>query len=424
MTGKVVVASSGFKGTLTPLEVNASIADQLTRTCAEKVDLILKPLADGGENSLDVLSSHFHSTPTQKKGPFNPFLVPSTLNTLSIGRGSIMFEVAPHLSARTPGDTMRSDADFLSSRGLGNVIKELLRQNPSSLTLGLGGAETYDGGAGAMQAFGANFRDREGRVIDFFDSSEPIPTKLNAIYHVNLASKTIDLLQGIRISLLCDSALTLSEAQESIEQKLPSNSGKSQSAKVFAVIRGLQNLARVLSRSEGSVTGTSLSDTEVRSEPWQRRGLASGGAVATSLNLALGADLSLGSRYVANTNNLREAIRGSVAVITGEGNLDPSSLRGKAVSSVLEIAEEFSVPVYGLVGSIHPSLRDERESTSIGPVSRHDNLAKFRAVYELFPDNPTRSKIRIPSLTAAYLAKETPNRIAISINDLCQSPFS
>lgn len=421
MRAKLVVAASGFKGTVTPLVANAIIAEQLTRFCMNGFDILLRPLADGGEHSLSVLAEYRRAVPSQMRGPFTPFQDESALDILLLGQKSMMFEAAPHLLSRRPGNPERIHPDYLSSRGLGNVIARLLRQHPSSITVGLGGAETYDGGAGALQALGAKFRDRSGGFVDFFDTSESIPAKLNRIHDVNLASHQIEALKAVQLSLLCDSSLTLIEARDSIVQKLPQNEASPESTKVSGLIRGLQNLARVLSHKKDAEIGRPLTSEGLAVDPWRRQGLASGGASATSLNLALGGDLALGSAYFADAANLSEAIRGAVAVITGEGSLDRSSLQGKATSAVLETAQRFSVPSYALVGSIHESLAPSRRIGPDGTLSQVENFMNFRRVYELFPENPSSSRIGMSTALVDYLKVETPKRIALSIMDLCPS---
>jgi glycerate kinase len=68
----------------------------------------------------------------------------------------------------------------------------------------------------------------------------------------------------------------------------------------------------------------------------QMPGAGAAGGVAYGFAAAWGATLRLGSRAVAEELALGEHLRGTDLVITGEGRLDHTSLRGKVVSAVLE----------------------------------------------------------------------------------------
>jgi glycerate kinase len=83
----------------------------------------------------------------------------------------------------------------------------------------------------------------------------------------------------------------------------------------------------------------------------------SGGGAAGGLGGALaavGGKLVPGFELVADELNLYDHLEGADLVITGEGELDHTSFRGKVVGGITAIASESDIPVVAIVGSIAP----------------------------------------------------------------------
>ena len=77
---------------------------------------------------------------------------------------------------------------------------------------------------------------------------------------------------------------------------------------------------------------------------------AAGGAGAGAIAF-LNAGLKPGAQIVLEMNHFDELLRSADLVITGEGQLDEQSLRGKAVMTVAEAAKTRRVPVIAVVGN-------------------------------------------------------------------------
>lgn len=82
-----------------------------------------------------------------------------------------------------------------TSYGTGELIKFAVSKGFSNIILGLGGSGCCDGGAGALSALGAVFRDIEGYEIDY-----PTGKDLNNIYGAGFTG----IVKGINFTYACD----------------------------------------------------------------------------------------------------------------------------------------------------------------------------------------------------------------------------
>lgn len=86
-----------------------------------------------------------------------------------------------------------------SSFGLGEMIKDACTKGAKHIVVSVGGVDTYDGGAGMLQALGAHFYDDEGVLVDVTQG----PTVLKYIRRVDL-SDIIETLSQVRIQVMSD----------------------------------------------------------------------------------------------------------------------------------------------------------------------------------------------------------------------------
>jgi glycerate kinase len=86
-------------------------------------------------------------------------------------------------------------------------------------------------------------------------------------------------------------------------------------------------------------------------------GAGAGGGLGAAL-LALGAVREPGLALVARAVGLADAVATADLVVTGEGSLDPTSLRGKVVGGVAAMAAEAAVPCIALAGQVGVGRRE------------------------------------------------------------------
>lgn len=296
--GRVVVAPDSFKGTLSASEVAAALASPL-RDAGYEVDEV--PLADGGEGTADALLAALGGKRIAADA-HDPLGRPlrSWYATLGAGDAAVV-EMAAASGLGLVAEADR-DPEGASTRGTGELIAAAASR-AATVLVGVGGSATTDGGRGAVEAIAAAGGVGEARIV-----------------------------------CLCDVRIPWERAaQEFAPQK---------GADPAAVNRLSARLERYALELPRDPTGL------------PRTGAA--GGLAGGLWAACGAELTDGARFIADRAGLGERLRGAVAVVTGEGRLDATTLDGKTVAEVARRAALAEVPVHAVVGQHAATTADRR----------------------------------------------------------------
>jgi glycerate 2-kinase len=327
---KVVVAPDSFKGGPSARQVAEALAAGW-RSARPADDLVTVPLADGGEGTLEAFAVGVAGARRQPvRSAVGPDQRPVDTEYLLLPDGTAVVEMAA-----VSGLPLMAALDPLgaTSRGVGQVIAAALDAGASRLIIGVGGSASTDGGSGALAALGARFLDAKG---------QPLPDGGGALRE--LASIDLDGLRrpppgGVEILTDVDSPLLGSSGSAAVFG--PQKGAAPRDVEVLEA--GLQQLARHLG-----------GDPDFP-------GAGAAGGIAYGFATTWSARLRLGSRAVADELSLAQEIRQADLVITGEGCLDETSLRGKVVSTVLELVDEQDVALTIVAGAVEGDVaRGER----------------------------------------------------------------
>jgi glycerate kinase len=283
-------------------------------------DLVLLPMADGGEGTLEAFRRGRPGAvlrEVQVEGPDNR---PVTAPWLSLDDGTAVLEVAS-----TSGITLMNSLRPLDAHtyGLGQAIANAIDNGAKRIIIGLGGSSSTDGGTGALTALGARLGDSDGRELARGGGA------LNALSTLDLA--------GLR-PLPPEGVLLLTD----VTNPLLGPSGAAQvfgpqkgagSSDIEFLERGLRKLATLLpSRSHDNGAG------------------AAGG---TAFGLAAwGATISEGAPVVGHEIGLPHHAADADILITGEGRYDSQSAAGKLPWYVHEVAKMAGARCFLVAGSI------------------------------------------------------------------------
>lgn len=149
----VLIAPDSFKGSLTSVEVATALADGWRRARPDD-DLLLAPLADGGEGTLEAIAAGGGWT-WQSAAVRDPLGRPITARWLLSDDGEravIEMAEASGLSRLRPEER---DPIGATSLGTGDLIKAAIDASARHITIGIGGSATTDGGKGMLEALGA-----------------------------------------------------------------------------------------------------------------------------------------------------------------------------------------------------------------------------------------------------------------------------
>lgn len=164
---RIIVAPDSFKGTATAASIAAAVrAGWLTERPDD--DVVLVPMADGGEGTLDAFETAVPGAVRVPVTVTGPAGTPVDTHWLRLPDGRAVVELAatsglPLLDAPMP--------DTATSRGFGEAIAAALDASATGLVLGIGGSASTDGGHPVLEALGL---DSEGAGTDGLRALPPL----------------------------------------------------------------------------------------------------------------------------------------------------------------------------------------------------------------------------------------------------------
>lgn len=321
---RIVIAPDSFKGTIDAADAAAAIGRGWR---AERPDdeVVLAPMADGGEGTLDAFEASVPGAeriPITVRGPFDgaPEVHTSWLR-LPDGTGVVELAATSGLALVDP--LRPFDAH---TGGFGDAIAAALDAGVTRLLLGLGGSASSDGGVGALTVLGAAFTDASGTPI--------------APGNRGLADLAAVELDGLRTrpprGVLIVGDVTNPLLGEFGAAAVFGPQKGADASTIEVIETNLARLARLVPEG-GPIAGAA--------------GAGAAGGAGFGL-LAWGAEMGAGSRLVADAIGLAPLVASADLVITGEGRFDGQSEAGKAPTEVARIALEAGVPVALAAGAI------------------------------------------------------------------------
>ncbi|MHA7240681.1 glycerate kinase [Arthrobacter sp. TMS1-12-1] len=318
---RIVLAPDSLKGSLPAAEAALAMSAGVTAAAARlghpAPDVVLVPLADGGEGTLDALLAAWHvearTTPCHD----------------AAGRArTARYGLSP---AGPPGSPVRGvleaaeanglplvadrplEALTATSYGVGEIAARLLDDGADEILLCIGGSATTDGGTGLLSALGARFLDADG------DALVPGGGALGALATIDL-TRLHPRARDVRWRIAVDVDNPLCGPRGAAAVFGPQKGATPDD--VVVLDAGLGHLARVVAGTTG---------VDMRDVP----GAGAAGGLPAVLVPFLGAGIVPGSALVADAVGLAGALAGADLVLTGEGSFDSQSLGGKVVHAVV-----------------------------------------------------------------------------------------
>jgi glycerate 2-kinase len=327
---RVVLCLDKFRGSVTAKEACAAVGAGLRRV-DPALDVVLAPIADGGEGTVDALVDAGWGVRTAEvTGPTGE-PVPARL-AVKDGRAVVELAQASGLHlVGTGGAAMTA-----TTAGTGALIRRALDLGSRDITLTVGGSATTDGGAGMLVALGAQLLDGHGRAV------EPGGAGLR---HIAVADLTgLDgRLATARITVASDVSNPLL--------------GPTGAAAVFAPQKGatpreVEELEAALTRYARVLAAATGRDRAADA------GAGAGGGTAFAALSALRANPVAGVDFVLGALGIAALIRGSSLVVVGEGSLDAQSMSGKAPLGVAALAHAQGIRVAAVAGQVSVPAAD------------------------------------------------------------------
>lgn len=163
LPARILVAPSGFKESLSAVEVAESIAAGVRRVLpGVRVDLY--PVPDGGEGTVEILAGRPGAVThaAQVTGPVGQQVQATWLEFPD--QGVAVMEMASAAGLSLVPRELR-DPTATTTYGVGQLLAEILDHGVQRIVVGCGDSGTSDGGAGALRALGARILDANGQEL-------------------------------------------------------------------------------------------------------------------------------------------------------------------------------------------------------------------------------------------------------------------
>ena len=332
---RALVMMDSFKGTLTSTEAGNIVKKALEDSGAADECTVL-PFADGGEGSLDAISS---CTDTERinirvKDPLGRDV---DAFYLMDSDGCAVIEMAQASGLSLLSEEERNPMTA-STFGLGQMIADALERGADRFYVYIGGSATNDGGCGMLSALGCSFLDSEGKPV------RPGSQGLCDITDIDLSGLD-KRLEKSEFTVCCD-----------VDNPLL---GKNGATMVFSAQKGADGpMMGVMEENMEHFADVSASalGRDLRNLP----GAGAAGGIGFAFASYLKAELADGTGMIIRMLDVEGKLKRADMLITGEGRFDSQSYMGKGCVKLLRLAREKKRKTALVCGSIREGTEIDR----------------------------------------------------------------
>lgn len=347
---KIMIAPDSYKESLSALEV-ASAIEAGFREIYPDAEYIKLPVADGGEGTVEAMVAATQGRVIQVEvtGPLGE-VVPGFFGVSGDERCAFIEMAAASGLELLPPDARNPLKT--TSWGTGELIRHALDLGVSRIIIGIGGSATNDGGAGMVQALGAQLLTADGQPI------APGGAGLSTLAKIDISGLDPRLAQ-CRIDVACD-----------VTNPLVGDEGASA---VFGPQKGATpEMVALLDRALAHYAGQIAQELDLDVLTLEGGGAA--GGMGAALYAFCGAHLRPGIDIVTDALHLDALVADADLVITGEGRIDSQTIHGKVPVGVARVAKRYQIPVIGIAGSL---------TADVGVVHQHGLDAVFSVLHRI-----------------------------------------
>lgn len=330
---KIVMAIDSFKGSLSSMDAGRAAAEGIQRV-DPKVQVKVRPLADGGEGTVEALTEGMGGRfcKVSVMGPFGEpvdceyGILDETKTAIIEMSGAAGITLVPR---------ERLNPLEATTYGVGEVIKDAIGQGCRRFIVGIGGSATNDGGVGMLQALGYDFLDEDGEQIG---KGAAALEKLRKISTEHVLPE----LAECEFHIACDVTNPLC--------------GERGCSAVFGPQKGAT--PQMIEKMDQWLGEYAKVTQEVFPKAdAQYPGTGAAGGLGFAFLAYTPAVLESGIEIVLKELKLEEDIKEADLVITGEGRLDEQTAMGKVPVGVASLAKKYQKPVIAFSGSVTPGAR-------------------------------------------------------------------
>jgi len=339
---KVAIAIDSFKGSISSIEAGRAAADGVRRVFPDAV-CDVRPLADGGEGTVDALVSGLGGT-LKEVTVTGPAGKPTVATYGLVPGGTAVMEMAQAAGITLVSGTEKNPL-HTTTYGVGEMILDAVKNGAKKFIIGIGGSATNDGGAGMLQALGFRLLDADGNDLPRGGAAL---ARLARILPPDSNIRTFDY-SIISFKIACDVTNPLCGPNGTSAIFGPQKGATPEM--VRELDSALAHFADVTEKAREVVVDSSTTTTQD-----YNLSLFPGSGAAGGLGFAfkafLGAELVPGVDLILGETKLETFVREADVVITGEGRLDGQTVMGKAPIGVARLAKKYGKRVLAFSGCV------------------------------------------------------------------------
>ena len=325
---KVVIAIDSLKGSLSSMEAGMAITDGILAAKPD-AEVIVKPLADGGEGTTDALIEGMN-------GERIDLTVTDPMHTPVDAYYGYLKDTntAVMEMASAAGITLVPDSEknplLATSYGVGEMINDAIQRGCRNFIIGIGGSVTNDGGIGMLKALGVRFLDENDE-----DAGEG-GQALAKVARIDVSGMN-PLLKECHIQVACD-----------VNNPLCGENG---STYVYGPQKGVtEDMKKTL--DEAMAHFARVTSETLENDYLNTPGAGAAGGLGYAFLAYTGAALTPGIELILDAVGLEEELSSADVVVTGEGRLDFQTAMGKAPVGVARLAKKYNAKVIAFAGSV------------------------------------------------------------------------
>ena len=325
---KVVIAIDSLKGSLSSMEAGMAIKDGILAAKPD-AEVIVKPLADGGEGTTDALIEGMNGERIDLTvtGPMHT-PVDAYYGYLKDTNTAVM-EMASAAGITLVPDSEKNPL-LATSYGVGEMINDAIQRGCRNFIIGIGGSVSNDGGIGMLKALGVRFLDENDE-----DAGEG-GQALAKVARIDVSGMN-PLLKECHIQVACD-----------VNNPLCGENG---STYVYGPQKGVtEDMKKTL--DEAMAHFARVTSETLENDYLNTPGAGAAGGLGYAFLAYTGAALTPGIELILDAVGLEEELSGADVVVTGEGRLDFQTAMGKAPVGVARLAKKYNAKVIAFAGSV------------------------------------------------------------------------
>lgn len=325
---KVVVAIDSLKGSLSSVMAGNTIKQGI-QNVIPNANVVVKPLADGGEGTTEALVSGMNGK-LQEINVLGPLgkEIKSSYGIIEESNTAII-EMASASGITLVPEELRNPLNT-TTYGVGQLIKDAIEKGIRNFIIGIGGSATNDGGIGMLQALGFEFLD---------ENNNPVSLSGKGLFSLaKIESKNkIKELDECTFNIACDVNNPLCGENGCSAIYGPQKGATPEMVADFD--KALQNYANITKELLGK-------------DNQNVAGVGAAGGLGFAFLSYLNATLQSGIKIILEHIKLEDEIKDADFVITGEGRLDNQTAMGKAPIGVAKLAKKYNKTVIAFAGCV------------------------------------------------------------------------